>query len=55
MFVLKKQYYLYIKNTKDLDIKRIKKRNKFTVIYNSNKPEEKFDSLVLNLQTPHTT
>ena len=46
MFVLKKQYYLYIKNTKDLDIKRIKKRNKFTVIYNSNKPEEKFDNLL---------
>ena len=33
MFIQKKSYYLYIENTKILDLSLIKKRNKFIIIY----------------------
>ena len=46
MLVLKKQYYLYLKNTKDFDLKSIKKRFKFTIIYNPKKNQEKFEDLL---------
>ncbi len=40
MLVFKKRYYLIIENTKDVDLRYIKNRNKFTVIYrNFNKIE----------------
>ncbi len=33
MFALKKKYFLLIENTKDINLKNIKKRNKFSIIY----------------------
>ena len=33
MFTFKKHYYLYIENSKQIDITKIKIRNKFSVIY----------------------
>ena len=33
MFAHKKKYFLIIENTRDLDLQKIKKRNKFSVIY----------------------
>tara|TARA_Y100000741_G_C18089519_1_gene492141 strand:- start:68 stop:640 length:573 start_codon:yes stop_codon:yes gene_type:complete len=46
MFVLKKKYFLFIENTKDIDLKNIKIRNKFSIIYrNLDKIENKWDLL----------
>ena len=46
MFVIKKKYFLIIESTKNINLKNIKKRNKFTIIYrNSNEPEKKDDLL----------
>ena len=46
MFALKKKYFLLIENTKDINLKNIKKRNKFSIIYrNFNKNENKADLL----------
>ena len=40
MFIFKKRYYLIIENTKDVDLRYIKKRSKFIIIYrNFNKIE----------------
>ena len=33
MFVLKKKYYLIVESIKDINLKKIKKRNKFAIIY----------------------
>ena len=33
MFSLKKRYYLIIESTKDINLKNIKKRNKFIIVY----------------------
>ena len=33
MFAFKKNYFLIIENTKNFDLKKIKKQNKFTIIY----------------------
>ena len=41
MFLLKKKYYLFIENTRDFDLNLIKKRNKFNIIYRSQKIKEK--------------
>ena len=41
MFTLKKKYYLIIENIKDINLKNIKKRNKFVVIYRNHKNLEK--------------
>ena len=41
MFVLKKKYYLIIENIKDINLKNIKKRDKFAVIYRNNRILEK--------------
>ncbi len=46
MFVLKKKYFLFIENTKDIDLKNIKIRNKFSIIYrNPSKSENKWNLL----------
>ena len=43
MTILRKQYYLYIENTNDIDLKKINKRNKFTIIYRNIKTNEKLE------------
>ena len=43
MPILKKQYYLYIENTNDIDLKKINKRYKFTIIYRNKKTNEKLE------------
>ena len=45
MFIVKKNYFLIIESIKDLDLKKIKKRNKFSVIYRNNKKIENFEEL----------
>ena len=40
MFTIKKKYFLIIESIKDIDLKNIKKRGKFFIIYRyKNKPE----------------
>ena len=46
MFSLKKKYFLIIENSKDINLKNIKKRNKFVIIYRNQKNTEKKDDLV---------
>ena len=46
MFILKKKYYLIIESIKDFDLKKIKKRNKFVIIYRKNKDSEKIEDLL---------
>ena len=41
MIVLKKKYYLIIESIKNIDLKNIKKRNKFAIIYRNKKNSEK--------------
>ena len=43
MTILKKQYYLYLENTNDIDLKMINKRYKFTIIYRNKKSNEKIE------------
>ena len=46
MLVLKKKYYLIIESIKNINLKNIKKRNKFTIIYrNRHNSEGKEDLL----------
>ena len=46
MFILKNKYFLIIQNIKDIDLKNIKKRNKFFIIYrNNNKIDKLYDLL----------
>jgi thiamine-phosphate pyrophosphorylase len=40
MFAHKKNYYLIIENTKDINLKNIKIRNKFSIIYRNHKNNE---------------
>ena len=40
MFVFKKKYFLIIESIKDIDLKKIKKRNKFVIIYRNHKNSE---------------
>ncbi len=42
MFIKKNNYFLLIENTKDIDLKNIKIRNKFSIIYRNN---HKIDNL----------
>ena len=42
MFAYKKKYYLIVENIKDFDFKRIKKLNKFIIIYRRNKKVDNF-------------
>ena len=46
MFILKKKYYLIIENIKDIDLKNIKKRNKFVIVYRNNKNLDGIKSLL---------
>ena len=44
MLVFKKKYFLIIENIKDIDLRNIKKRNKFAIIYrNSVKNKQSFE------------
>ena len=45
MFVSKNNYYLYIENTKTLNLSLIKKRNKFIIIYRNNSKHESINQL----------
>ena len=47
MFAIKNNYYLYIENTKDLNLNLIKKRQKFTVIYRNNTKYIDLEELIL--------
>jgi len=40
MFIIKKKYYLYIENTQDIDFEKIRRSNKFIIIYRNNKGQE---------------
>ena len=46
MFVLKKKYFLIIESIKNINLKNIKKRNKFTIIYRNLRNSEKKDDLL---------
>ena len=46
MFILKKKYYLIIENIKDINLKNIKKRNKFVIIYRNQKKTQKISDLL---------
>ena len=45
MFIVKKKYFLIIENIKDIDLKNIKIRNKFSIIYRNKKNNENFDDV----------
>ena len=46
MFILKNSYFLIIESIKDIDLKNIKKRNKFFIIYRNSNILDKLDDLV---------
>ncbi len=46
MFSFKKNYYLIIENTKDIDLSKVKKRNKFTIIFRNQQIKEKYRVLL---------
>ena len=47
MFILKKKYFLIIESIKDLDLKNIKKHNKFNIIYRNKKKNENIADLLI--------
>ena len=46
MFILKSKYYFLIENTKDIDLRNIKRLNKFIIIYRNLKNIEKRENLL---------
>ena len=46
MPITKNHYYIYLENSKILDLSLIKKRGKFTVIYRANKKKEDIDKII---------
>ena len=46
MFIKKNKYFLLIENIKDIDLKNIKIRNKFLIIYRNNKKVDNFNNLL---------
>ena len=46
MFILKSKYYFLIENTKDIDLRNIKRPNKFIIIYRNLKNIEKKEDLL---------
>jgi len=46
MFIIKKNYYLYIDNTKSIDLNLIKKNSKIVIIYRNYKKKEKIDLII---------
>ena len=47
MFIIKNNYYLYIENTKDININDIKKNKKISIVYRNNKNPEIVENLVI--------
>ena len=47
MFIIKKKYYLIIENIKDIQLKNIKIRNKFSIIYRNNKKIDNINDLAM--------
>ena len=45
MFAFKKKYFLIIENIKDIDLRNIKKRNKFIIIYRTFRKYEDISAL----------
>jgi len=45
MFIIKSNYYLYIENTKNIDLNSIKKSNKISIIYRNNGTQESTERL----------
>tara|TARA_B100001057_G_scaffold152792_1_gene152872 strand:+ start:1883 stop:2455 length:573 start_codon:yes stop_codon:yes gene_type:complete len=46
MFIVKNKYFLIIQSIKDLDLKKIKKRNKFSIIYRNHNNLDKIIDLL---------
>ena len=46
MFIFKNKYFLIVESIKDIDLKNIKKRNKFFIIYRNNKKIDKLSDLL---------
>ena len=46
MFTIKNNYFLLIENIKDIDLKNIKIRNKFSIIYRNNKKIDALNDLL---------
>ncbi len=47
MFIFKKKYYLIIESIKDINLKNIKKRNKFVIIYRNSNNIDKEENLLI--------
>ena len=45
MFIIKSNYYLYIQNTKSINLDRIKKNKKITFIYRNNAKQENYSEI----------
>jgi thiamine-phosphate pyrophosphorylase len=45
MFIIKRNYYLYIENTESIDLNCIKKSKKISIIYRNNKVQESAEKL----------
>ena len=46
MFIIKKKYFLIIESIKNFELKNIKKRNKFCIIYRNNKKPDNLTHLI---------
>ena len=46
MFIIKNKYFLIIESIKDIDLKNLKKRNKFFLIYRNNEKNDNFNDLL---------
>ena len=46
MFILKNKYFLLIENIKDINLKNLKKRNKFFIIYRNRNKNDKLNCLL---------
>ena len=46
MFIIKNKYFLIIESIKDINLKNIKKRNKFFIIYRNSNKLDKLDDLI---------
>ena len=46
MFIIKNKYFLIIESIKDIDLKNIKKRNKFSIIYRNKNHAENLAELI---------
>ena len=45
MFIFKKKYYFIIESIKDIELRKIKKKNKIVIIYRNEKSKDKFSEL----------